>query len=100
MKAVPIRPSFHYNEKPWRESVVDENEDDCSCSTDAVTVKASNVVSFRRLYVFRTLSILLHSLSIVWSPVSLSSSNLLAPPPSPSATVAHHGRCKECRNAW
>jgi hypothetical protein len=23
----------------------DENEDDCSCSTDALTVKASNVVS-------------------------------------------------------
>jgi hypothetical protein len=48
MKSRPVRPFSHSNKNPWRETVVEENDDDCSCSTDAVTVKVSNVVSFHR----------------------------------------------------
>jgi hypothetical protein len=48
MKSRPVRPFLHSNKNPWRETVAEENEDDCSCSTDAVTVKVSNVVSFHR----------------------------------------------------
>mmetsp|Transcript_22129 Transcript_22129/g.40198 ORF Transcript_22129/g.40198 Transcript_22129/m.40198 type:complete len:298 (+) Transcript_22129:166-1059(+) len=43
MKSQPFRPFSNFNKDPWRETGVEENEDDCSCSTDAVTVKVSNV---------------------------------------------------------
>jgi hypothetical protein len=73
MKSRPARPFSHSNKNPLRETVAEENEDDCSCSTDAVTVKVSNVVSFHRppSSFFR----LFHYFTVI---LSLSSSYLLS----------------------
>jgi hypothetical protein len=89
MKSRPVWPFLHSNKNPWRKTVAEENEDDCSCSTDAVTVKVSNVVSFHHPPA--------HPSVVLLPFMSDSLYRLLT---SCLSLLAYHERCKELGNAW
>ena len=98
MKSQPFRPFSNFNKDPWRETGVEENEDDCSCSTDAVTVKVSNVVSLLRPSVARLcfVSSCFFRFSSFHSSLPDSLCRLLT---SFLSLLAYHGRCYGPTNA-